>query len=116
MQVAEPVAEILERLQLGVVRRGFEDLKIGRDGREQAHGRHGALLSRDRGRVSRDVDEVLGVPALRMVRPDAGVREVAILLVLADQTDDLPPGLLVELPERDLAHDRVPDVAPGRDG
>jgi hypothetical protein len=110
MHVADPLAEVLERLDLGeiIACRG-EDRRILPDGADDARTgiTTGCCLLQGR-RVPGKVDVVLGGSLAWVIRPDAGVGGAAEITSGGDQRLDPVTGGGLGLAEGDLADDLCP--------
>jgi hypothetical protein len=112
MQVADPVAQELERLQPGDgIARRAENLEVSRDRRQEALCRQWTARGSEPIEVSRHVDEVLARPLAWLVRTGTRVGEEAKLRVLFQQPTDRLPGRL-QLLEGHFTDDLVAEFPP----
>jgi len=117
VDVTNPVAEILERCELGlIVIRGPQDLQISCDTCEEAFWGGGTGHGGERVHRARHVDEVFVGPLAGMIGPRTGIRERVERRIEGDQPDDLVASRIVEFLEGNLADDPVPEIAPGSGG
>src|SRR5262245_40575469 len=118
MQIADPVPEELQGSQPRPIGAAWSrhDLEVGAYRGEEAPGPLWTLIDRERDEVSRDVDVVLGLPLLGVIRPGARVGEDLELRVLMDEPDNLGSRPVGQLLKGNLANDLVADVTPGPGG
>ena len=106
VNIAHPMAEELKGGELGlIIVRRAQDLKVGRDSREEALGPDEARRASNRPERARYIDEVFVGSFPRMIRPRAGIREGVERRVERNQPDNLSPCLVVEFLKGDLADD-----------
>ena len=118
VDVADPMAEELERGQLllvGRVRRR-QDREVVLDRADHALFGHGALIVIEAGGFAREVDEVLGRTLSWPIGPVVRRAERGELRVLPDERDHALAGGVVQLEECQLADCLVAEAAPGQGG